>query len=215
MPILRVATYNIHKGVQGIGPVRRLEIHNIGHAVEHRHGAIEKRPPQFGAQLRVFGIDHHAFKESIDRCAQSSQRLQRGCVVTRIKLRLGLRLHRLHGGVQGDLSRLFEQHFADMGIDGIDLFQEFGGVGLEVVGAAVAAEEDDAVGLAGDAVDVAGGIAHGAEGFAGNQAGLQGIGGAGFFDLGSVGGRRLGVGGEGGGGEAEGENEQAEGGFHR
>jgi endonuclease/exonuclease/phosphatase family metal-dependent hydrolase len=32
--ILRVATYNIHKGVQGMGPVRRLEIHNIGHAVE-------------------------------------------------------------------------------------------------------------------------------------------------------------------------------------
>lgn len=34
MTILRVATYNIHKGVQGIGPARRLEIHNIGHAVE-------------------------------------------------------------------------------------------------------------------------------------------------------------------------------------
>jgi endonuclease/exonuclease/phosphatase family metal-dependent hydrolase len=32
--ILRVATWNIHKGVQGLGPVRRLEIHNIGHAVE-------------------------------------------------------------------------------------------------------------------------------------------------------------------------------------
>lgn len=31
---LRVATYNIHKGVQGLGPVRRLEIHNIGHAIE-------------------------------------------------------------------------------------------------------------------------------------------------------------------------------------
>lgn len=31
--ILRVATYNIHKGVQGMGPVRRLEIHNLGHAV--------------------------------------------------------------------------------------------------------------------------------------------------------------------------------------
>jgi endonuclease/exonuclease/phosphatase family metal-dependent hydrolase len=31
---LRVSTYNIHKGVQGLGPVRRLEIHNIGHAVE-------------------------------------------------------------------------------------------------------------------------------------------------------------------------------------
>jgi len=34
MSILRVATYNIHKGVQGIGPARRLEIHNLGHAVE-------------------------------------------------------------------------------------------------------------------------------------------------------------------------------------
>ena len=32
--ILRVVTWNIHKGVQGLGPVRRLEIHNIGHAVE-------------------------------------------------------------------------------------------------------------------------------------------------------------------------------------
>jgi endonuclease/exonuclease/phosphatase family metal-dependent hydrolase len=31
---LRIATYNIHKGVQGIGPRRRLEIHNLGHAVE-------------------------------------------------------------------------------------------------------------------------------------------------------------------------------------
>ncbi len=34
MTVLRVATYNIHKGVQGVGPVRRLEIHNLGHAVE-------------------------------------------------------------------------------------------------------------------------------------------------------------------------------------
>ncbi|MEO7940695.1 MAG: endonuclease/exonuclease/phosphatase family protein [Burkholderiaceae bacterium] len=34
MNIVRVATYNIHKGVQGMGPRRRLEIHNLGHAVE-------------------------------------------------------------------------------------------------------------------------------------------------------------------------------------
>jgi endonuclease/exonuclease/phosphatase family metal-dependent hydrolase len=34
MANLRVATYNIHKGVQGLGPARRLEIHNLGHAVE-------------------------------------------------------------------------------------------------------------------------------------------------------------------------------------
>ena len=32
--ILRVATYNIHKGVQGMGPARRLEIHNLGLAIE-------------------------------------------------------------------------------------------------------------------------------------------------------------------------------------
>ena len=31
---LRVATYNIHKGVRGIGPRKRLEIHNLGAAVE-------------------------------------------------------------------------------------------------------------------------------------------------------------------------------------
>jgi endonuclease/exonuclease/phosphatase family metal-dependent hydrolase len=33
MSTLRVATYNIHKGVQGLGPVRRLEIHNLAHGV--------------------------------------------------------------------------------------------------------------------------------------------------------------------------------------
>ncbi len=33
-PNFRVATYNIHKGVRGIGPQRRLEIHNLSHAVE-------------------------------------------------------------------------------------------------------------------------------------------------------------------------------------
>ncbi len=31
---LRVATYNIHKGVRGVGRARRLEIHNLGLAVE-------------------------------------------------------------------------------------------------------------------------------------------------------------------------------------
>ncbi len=30
---LRVATYNIHKGVRGVGPRKRLEIHNLGQAV--------------------------------------------------------------------------------------------------------------------------------------------------------------------------------------
>ena len=33
-PLLRVVTWNIHKGVQGLGPARRLEIQNIGHAIE-------------------------------------------------------------------------------------------------------------------------------------------------------------------------------------
>ena len=31
---LRVATYNIHKGVRGMGPRKRLEIHNLGLAIE-------------------------------------------------------------------------------------------------------------------------------------------------------------------------------------
>jgi endonuclease/exonuclease/phosphatase family metal-dependent hydrolase len=34
MKTLRVVTYNIHKGVQGLGPRRRLEIHNLGYAIE-------------------------------------------------------------------------------------------------------------------------------------------------------------------------------------
>ncbi|MET0210273.1 MAG: endonuclease/exonuclease/phosphatase family protein [Burkholderiaceae bacterium] len=31
---LRVATYNIHKGVRGVGPRKRLEIHNLGNGVK-------------------------------------------------------------------------------------------------------------------------------------------------------------------------------------
>jgi endonuclease/exonuclease/phosphatase family metal-dependent hydrolase len=31
---IRVVTYNIHKGVQGVGPTRRLEIHNLADAVQ-------------------------------------------------------------------------------------------------------------------------------------------------------------------------------------
>jgi endonuclease/exonuclease/phosphatase family metal-dependent hydrolase len=31
---LRVATYNIHKGVRGMGPAKRLEIHNLGLGIE-------------------------------------------------------------------------------------------------------------------------------------------------------------------------------------
>ncbi|MDR3367748.1 endonuclease/exonuclease/phosphatase family protein [Rhodoferax sp.] len=31
---IRVVTYNIHKGVQGMGPTRRLEIHNLAQAIE-------------------------------------------------------------------------------------------------------------------------------------------------------------------------------------
>lgn len=33
MATLRIATYNIHKGVQGLGPLQRLEIHNLRHAI--------------------------------------------------------------------------------------------------------------------------------------------------------------------------------------
>lgn len=33
-PRLRVATYNIHKGVRGVGPGKRLEIHNLSQGVQ-------------------------------------------------------------------------------------------------------------------------------------------------------------------------------------
>ena len=36
--MVRVVTYNIHKGVRGLGPGRSLEIHNLGHAIS-RFGA--------------------------------------------------------------------------------------------------------------------------------------------------------------------------------
>jgi endonuclease/exonuclease/phosphatase family metal-dependent hydrolase len=32
--VLRIATYNIHKGVRGVGPRRRLEIHNLALGIE-------------------------------------------------------------------------------------------------------------------------------------------------------------------------------------
>ena len=32
--VMRVATYNIHKGVRGMGPAKRLEIHNLGLGIE-------------------------------------------------------------------------------------------------------------------------------------------------------------------------------------
>ena len=34
MQTLRIATWNIHKGVNGLGPTRRLEIHNLAQGVE-------------------------------------------------------------------------------------------------------------------------------------------------------------------------------------
>lgn len=37
---LRLVTYNIHKGVQGIGPAKRLEIHNLRAAIEHLNADI-------------------------------------------------------------------------------------------------------------------------------------------------------------------------------
>ena len=56
MKTLRVATYNIHKGVQGFGPSQRLEIHNLGHAVEQLDADIiclqEVRKEHRGHALR-------------------------------------------------------------------------------------------------------------------------------------------------------------------
>ncbi|MEY4979871.1 MAG: hypothetical protein RLZZ352_2141 [Pseudomonadota bacterium] len=63
MNTLRVATYNIHKGVQGLGPARRLEIHNLAQAVAQfdadivclqevrsHHRKLEKQLPRWPRQ---------------------------------------------------------------------------------------------------------------------------------------------------------------------
>ncbi len=56
---LRVATYNIHKGVRGIGPRKRLEIHNLGLAVEALDADFV-----FLQEVRLF---HHREARRFDR----------------------------------------------------------------------------------------------------------------------------------------------------
>ncbi len=56
---LRVATYNIHKGVRGVGPRKRLEIHNLGQAV-----AAFDADLVFLQEVRLF---HHREARRFDR----------------------------------------------------------------------------------------------------------------------------------------------------
>ncbi|MBX3636994.1 MAG: endonuclease/exonuclease/phosphatase family protein [Rubrivivax sp.] len=56
---LRVATYNIHKGVRGVGPRKRLEIHNLGLAVEALDADMV-----FLQEVRLF---HHREARRFDR----------------------------------------------------------------------------------------------------------------------------------------------------
>src|SRR5206468_4299181 len=59
--VLRVATYNIHKGVRGVGPSRRLEIHNLGLGIEALHTDVsDHRIAQGG--LRHVPIDWNGVK---------------------------------------------------------------------------------------------------------------------------------------------------------
>ncbi len=56
---LRVATYNIHKGVRGVGPQRRLEIHNLGLGVQAFDADLV-----FLQEVRLF---HHRDARHFDR----------------------------------------------------------------------------------------------------------------------------------------------------
>ena len=56
---LRVATYNIHKGVRGLGLRKRLEIHNLGLAIEALDADIV-----FLQEVRLF---HHGDARQFDR----------------------------------------------------------------------------------------------------------------------------------------------------
>ena len=53
---LRVATYNIHKGVRGIGPRKRLEIHNLGLAVEALDADLDLDNPAVLREVMDKGI---------------------------------------------------------------------------------------------------------------------------------------------------------------
>ena len=56
---LRVATYNIHKGVRGVGPGKRLEIHNLGLGIEALDADLV-----FLQEVRSF---HHADARRFER----------------------------------------------------------------------------------------------------------------------------------------------------
>jgi len=56
---LRVATYNIHKGVRGVGPRKRLEIHNLGLGVKALDADLV-----FLQEVRLF---HHRDARRFDR----------------------------------------------------------------------------------------------------------------------------------------------------
>ncbi|MBK6717591.1 MAG: endonuclease/exonuclease/phosphatase family protein [Burkholderiales bacterium] len=56
---LRVATYNIHKGVRGLGPRRRLEIHNLGLGIAALDADLV-----FLQEVRLF---HHRDARHFDR----------------------------------------------------------------------------------------------------------------------------------------------------
>lgn len=58
-PRLRVATYNIHKGVRGVGPNKRLEIHNLGLGIESLDADLV-----FLQEVRLF---HHRDAKRFDR----------------------------------------------------------------------------------------------------------------------------------------------------
>ncbi|MFC7462450.1 endonuclease/exonuclease/phosphatase family protein [Hydrogenophaga defluvii] len=65
MDSFRVATYNIHKGVQGLGPARRLEIHNLGHAVEQLDADI--------VCLQEVRSHHHKLKKRFQHWPEQAQ----------------------------------------------------------------------------------------------------------------------------------------------
>jgi endonuclease/exonuclease/phosphatase family metal-dependent hydrolase len=57
--VMRVATYNIHKGVRGMGPRKRLEIHNLGLGIEALDADLV-----FLQEVRLF---HHRDARRFDR----------------------------------------------------------------------------------------------------------------------------------------------------
>mmetsp|Transcript_53307 Transcript_53307/g.125306 ORF Transcript_53307/g.125306 Transcript_53307/m.125306 type:complete len:392 (+) Transcript_53307:3874-5049(+) len=106
----------------GHGSARQLG--QVGDPVHRRMQPAEQCQP-VGPQRRVFGIDHHAVEEGVDRGLERGQGLQRCGVVVLLEQAVSLRLHLGNRRGQGLLGSLGQQRRLNLGGQlAVDLLQD-------------------------------------------------------------------------------------------